>query len=183
VLDPPAEDWVEEARPPASFNARRRPSPFSPTNRDARDGPVRYDLQVLNDARYEVNKPDVVDESVDGEVLIVHLGTGTYYSSRGAGDSAWQLLASGRTASESAGPLGLAEAEVQEFLDQLVSEGLLRPRTAEAAHLAEFRPVSGPLLLEKYTDMQELLLLDPIHDVDEEEGWPTARAGTAEAEA
>jgi hypothetical protein len=31
--------------------------------------------------------------------------------------------------------------------------------------------------------MQELLLLDPIHDVDEEEGWPTARAGTAEAEA
>jgi hypothetical protein len=26
-------------------------------------------------------------------------------------------------------------------------------------------------VLERYTDMQELLLLDPIHDVDES-GWP-----------
>jgi hypothetical protein len=28
-----------------------------------------------------------------------------------------------------------------------------------------------PPVLERYTDMQELLFLDPIHDVDES-GWP-----------
>ncbi len=32
----------------------------------------------------------------------------------------------------------------------------------------------APPALETYTDMQELLLLDPIHDVDET-GWPAAR--------
>lgn len=132
------------------------------------------------ETRYEVNVPDVVDESVDGEVLIVHLGTGTYFSARGAGDAAWQMLASGRTAAECTVPLGQTEEGLQDFLSQLVAEGLLRPRTGGAGPLPELQPVAGPLLLEKYTDMQELLLLDPIHDVDDEEGWPNVRAGAAE---
>lgn len=134
---------------------------------------------VPQEERFEVNRPDVVDESVDGEVLIVHLGTGTYYSSRGAGDGAWQMLASGRTAAESAGPLGLTEAGVQAFLDELIAEGLLRPRDSDLDAAPELSAVPGPLVLEKYTDMQELLLLDPIHDVDDEAGWPNARAGGA----
>jgi hypothetical protein len=32
--------------------------------------------------------------------------------------------------------------------------------------------------LQKYTDMQELLLLDPIHEV-EESGWPATACGSA----
>jgi hypothetical protein len=32
-------------------------------------------------------------------------------------------------------------------------------------------PFQKPLL-QKYTDMEALLLVDPIHEVDEEEGWP-----------
>ena len=104
------------------------------------------------DSRYEVNKPDVVDESVDGEVLIVHLGTGAYYSSRGVGDAAWQLIAAGSTALETSGLLQAAGPAVT--------------------------VVPGEPVLEKYTDMQELLLLDPIHDV-EEAGWPKAKPGAA----
>ena len=34
------------------------------------------------------------------------------------------------------------------------------------------KPLAAPVL-NKYSDMQDLLLLDPIHDVDEEAGWPT----------
>ena len=140
-------------------------------------------LCVPQHERFEKNQPDVVDESVDGEVLIVHLGTGTYFSSRGAGDAAWQMLASGRTPAECSGPLGQTEEALQEFLGQLVGEGLLRPREGGAGPLPELQPVAGPLLLEKYTDMQELLLLDPIHDVDDEEGWPNVRVSVAEGEA
>ena len=33
--------------------------------------------------------------------------------------------------------------------------------------------------LHKYTDMQELLLLDPIHDVDQE-GWPATTESNAD---
>ena len=59
----------------------------------------------MADERYEPNRPDVVDESVDGEVLIVHLGTGAYYSARGSGDLVWQLLAGGATFAEAASAL------------------------------------------------------------------------------
>lgn len=133
-------------------------------------------------ARYEVNHPDVVGESVDGEALIVHLGNGAYYSSRGTGDAAWQLFAAGATVREAASAVadGRAlpdvEAALGRFLDELVSEGLLRPRQADADVVAPAlppAPFSEPVL-EKYTDMQDLLLLDPIHEV-EAEGWPKAR--------
>jgi hypothetical protein len=30
-------------------------------------------------------------------------------------------------------------------------------------------------VLQKYTDMESLLLADPIHDVDEEAGWPQVK--------
>ncbi|MGE0598732.1 MAG: hypothetical protein AB7J35_02765 [Dehalococcoidia bacterium] len=126
------------------------------------------------DARYEVNKPDVVDESVDGEVLIVHLGTGAYYSSRGAGDVAWRLLAAGKTVTEVSDSHGIHPEALSLFVDQLVAEELVRPRTTAPGDVNGLAPVPGEPTLEKYTDMQELLLLDPIHDV-EEAGWPMAK--------
>lgn len=133
---------------------------------------------MTENARYEVNKPDVVDESVDGEVLIVHLGTGAYYSSRGAGDVAWRLLAAGKSVAEAVGSHGIEHDALTGFVEQLVAEDLVRPRTAPPLEVAGLAPVAGAPTLEKYTDMQELLLLDPIHDV-EEAGWPIAKPGAA----
>jgi hypothetical protein len=150
---------------------------------------LRYDRAVSSEARYEVNKPEVVDESVDGEVLIVHLGTGAYFSARGAGDVAWQLIASGATSETVASVLGAKDGGaatcegVDGFVGRLLEEGLIRPRTAEPKPAPVFATVpAGEPLLEKFTDMQDLLLLDPIHDV-EEEGWPNAKplAGTSPA--
>ena len=131
-----------------------------------------------NDSRFEVNKPDVVDESVDGEVLIVHLGTGAYYSSRGAGDAAWQLLAAGSTVAETSAAMGASAGSLETFVAHLLAEGLIRERTKPVEHIAGIQPVTGEPVLEKYTDMQELLVLDPIHDV-EEAGWPKAKPGLA----
>jgi hypothetical protein len=32
-------------------------------------------------------------------------------------------------------------------------------------------------MLQAYTDMQEFMLVDPLHEVDEVAGWPHARSG------
>jgi hypothetical protein len=37
-----------------------------------------------------------------------------------------------------------------------------------------------PPLLEKFDDLQDLILLDPVHEVLEEEGWPHARSAGAD---
>ena len=39
-----------------------------------------------------VNSPHVVHETIDGETIIIHLGTGTYYSLDGVGADIWALL-------------------------------------------------------------------------------------------
>ena len=45
---------------------------------------------------------------------------------------------------------------------------------------AVLAPAGTPkAVVDRYNDMRELLLLDPIHDV-EETGWPNRREGAAE---
>ncbi len=135
-------------------------------------------------ARIRVNAPNVIGESVGGEVLIVNLETGAYFSSTGLGDAVWAMVAgSGDTAGivDVVGARytgdGVREA-VRAFLGQLLEEGLVVGAGADSGAIAAAAPGALPEpfeapVLRKYTDMQDLLLLDPIHEVDET-GWPAA---------
>ena len=71
------------------------------------------------------------------------------------------------------------EPAVTRFVERLLEEALLvaangdgRPLRLRPSRTAPPRLVREPRL-DKYTDMQELLLLDPIHEVDER-GWPNS---------
>ena len=63
-------------------------------------------------------------------------------------------------------------------MDELLAEGLIVHH-----ELGERAPADvprsalefAPPRLEKYSDLEDLLVLDPIHDVDEA-GWPIAKA-------
>jgi hypothetical protein len=138
------------------------------------------------DSSYCVNEPDVVAESIAGEVLIINLRSGVYYSSDGTGEQIWSLLAAGVPVGDVIAGLsgrypadgGEIESAVQTFLDELLVEELLRPAPAAAAAPqpppAEAAPFVAPLL-NRYTDFQELLMLDPIHEVEQAVGWPVAK--------
>lgn len=139
---------------------------------------------MTSDGPWRVNAPHVIAESVDGEVLVVNLLTGAYFSSDGVGDVAWALLSGGATlpaiTAAIAGHYGLPEADIARDLapwfarvleDGLVAEGA-PPAGASPAPLT-FPPVYAPPVMTRYTDMEDLLLLDPVHEVDEV-GWPVA---------
>jgi hypothetical protein len=150
----------------------------------------------------------VVHETLGGEVILIHLDTGNYYSLRGAGSDVWELLEAGGDAQAIADALAaryegdpdLIRSSVAEVLDRLVDEGLAaadqggngHPGGAAANGAAangaaangavangssangDARPFEPPIL-ERYTDMQEYLLVDPIHDVDSG-AWPPREA-------
>ena len=138
-------------------------------------------------ASYRINESEVIAESVGGELLIINLRDGTYYSSDGTGDQIWALLAAHASLSDIAAWLsaryGADMSEVQKavlsFADELEREGLVVP------HLGSDLPVTLPEapdgatfkapMLHKYTDFQDLLRLDPIHEVDPSAGWPNVR--------
>jgi len=138
---------------------------------------------------YQLGSPAVVHETIDGEVIMVNLDTGCYYSLDGAGAVVWAQLMQGASLAHTVEAVGRIytashgdlETALQRLLADLLAENLLKPRDAGAARaiLPKLpaadgqRPFVTPVL-NKHTDMQDLLLLDPIHEVDEA-GWPSAR--------
>jgi Coenzyme PQQ synthesis protein D (PqqD) len=137
--------------------------------------------------RFRVNSPNVIHETIEGEVILIDLKTGTYYSLRDAGAAVWQAMEQGAGEEAIAAGLGsryeASESEIRDavrrLLAELEREGLIRADEGEAA------PATAPsgsdngagrlpfaaLVLEKHTDMQDLILLDPVHEVGAQ-GWP-----------
>lgn len=133
--------------------------------------------------------PHVIFEEADSEVVVVDLVRGIYYYLTGTAAYLWMALHAGKSFSETVASLSdaielIAEVsdDCERFTLDLMNEGLLKPceKMAEAAPSApdpkDF--VTGkyvPPSIETYSDLQDILLLDPVHDVDES-GWPIPRA-------
>lgn len=165
----------------------------------------------MSGGKLRINAPHVVHETIDGETILIHLGTGAYYSLEGLGAHVWGLALTVGDEGEivadvqsryDADSLLVAEA-IGSLLRQLLDEELLAAADAMGADGghgvtatgdANGAPAAGTTLqpdapasslppefaapvLSKYTDMQEFMLIDPIHDVQEEAGWPHVKAG------
>jgi hypothetical protein len=141
--------------------------------------------------RFKINKPKVIHEIFDDEVVIINLNSGNYYSLQNAGARIWELIEREAMRDEIVAEIvarydgtrdEIARA-VNVLLEEFAQEDLIAPATGErgaemsAASLSpagEPRIAFEPPVLNKYTDMEDLLLLDPIHEVDEM-GWPHAK--------
>ena len=139
---------------------------------------------------YILNSPHVVHETIDGETILLHLKTGNYYSFDGIGALIW------RNVIEVGSIENLIKTKVldpeqkqktEDFIESLVGEDLLKKGPlgdASSNNVSDELSslVKGAIdqfkapVLKKYSDMQELLLLDPIHDVEVSEGWPEAKS-------
>lgn len=132
------------------------------------------------------NRPDVIDDVFDGEAVLVNLRTGRYYSLDGTGSEVWRQVLDGadveqmvthfsaRQPEDTDGLEGVLRSYLQLLLDEALLVGTLdgNPIAAHDTALAGFAPT-----LQVFTDMVDLLLLDPIHEVDlDGTGWPSLAA-------
>jgi hypothetical protein len=134
-----------------------------------------------------------VAETLDGETTIVDLDSGTYHALNETGSFIWEGLMSGLEPTPVAEALAAAygidgaaaETAVGELVTELEGQSLVVPAGGKGGapavtssngsangSAAVTRTPYAPPELSTYTDMQELLLLDPIHEVDEA-GWPS----------
>ena len=141
--------------------------------------------------RYEINGPNVIHETIDGETVIINLMSGRYYCLLGSGSQIWNLIEQRASLGQAARWLAqqhqLPETEMLDvmagFVAQLSEEGLIRSQSPSKDDYRGGTEVALPALepgahhpfepptLRTYTDMQDLLLLDPIHELDDA-GWP-----------
>jgi hypothetical protein len=132
---------------------------------------------------YRLNTPLVALQEIEGEAILINFDTGCYFSANRPGAALFELARSGASTAALirglANRRGVSEAEVETavraFLAAAQAEGLLVPFEANGDH-APHANGTGPLAaeaprFEKFDDLQDLLMLDPIHDVDQV-GWP-----------
>lgn len=134
-------------------------------------------------SQFSMNSPNIVGEKFDEEVVLVNLNSGIYYSLRENAAKIWTLLTMGYSASQiialyqqhcSESSEAIA-SQIGQFIDQLIDQDLLLATRRDLIEVEEpFLQSIGLYTiptLEIFSDMQDILLLDPVHDVDER-GWP-----------
>lgn len=140
------------------------------------------------DSIYEVCAPDVVAEDFGGEIVVLNLANGKYFSLLGVSADIWRDLAQGYRRQDIIGHAAASGPEIEAaasgLIADMVREGLIRPVPDEAKGSAPVGAASTTLSLaactevpglEAFDDMAELILADPIHDVEEDMGWPVKR--------
>lgn len=133
---------------------------------------------------------NVSARSFGDEVIAANFVRGVYYSLLGPAAQIWEGLVAGvpldRVVAEvsalsDAEPAAFAAATTS-LVEALLAEGLLveGPPAEEKAWqaVAGSEGQYGLPTLERFTDMEDLLLLDPVHDV-EEMGWPHVNPNAA----
>lgn len=138
----------------------------------------------MGEVFFTIDAKNVFFENFADENVVVNITIGNYYSMKGSANFIWSLLQQPHSSHQLVVAIlneyeidaSLAEKTVSEFLGILQKEQLLLSSNIQDI-ISEVLPVIGkktfePPILEVYNDLQELLLLDPIHEVDEVQGWP-----------
>jgi len=115
------------------------------------------------------NSSKIVSELFEDEAVVVNLVNGSYYSFRSAALEIWKMAEAGYNREQIISACENQDA-CKPFLDYLLTEALAMIDDIPALVPSENK-IQGIPEYSKYEDMKDLLLLDPIHEVDQS-GWP-----------
>ena len=132
---------------------------------------------------YKVNTPSVMYEIIDDGAIVIDGVQGLYYAINGLGAQIFSALDAGMSTqaiyeavSQADAPDSFDISSVENFINTLVDyQIVLRTASEEKSGSSIDFKINKDMELPqvtKFDDLQELLLIDPIHQVDVEEGWP-----------
>ncbi len=145
---------------------------------------------------WSVKESGVIHQEFDGEVVVIDLASGNYFSLPGSAGVLWRQMVQGPCTAQSLIATLIAAYDVDQpsatedvsaFLADLEREGLAVRSAADSpvpssvpvgAEAAARAPYSVPKVT-AFRDLQELFLLDPVHEVDPSAGWPHVAAAPA----
>ncbi len=133
----------------------------------------------MQSTAFGMRDPDVASEDFDGEYVVLDLASGKYFSLLEGAAVVWRGILAGHTLETLCAELPRDDprrSDVAQLIDALLEHHLIVPTDPAteppkeiAAQLAS-RP--GPFQVDMFDDLADLLVADPIHDVDPETGWP-----------
>lgn len=137
---------------------------------------------------YRINFPDVISEPMESEQVVIDLKSGCYFNLNEPAAYIWRMIETGSSLEEMIKALSTNIHEtdqdvalmVEEFIGKLEKEQLIIATDIipnRGFDILPFQNIKfGIPAYQKFDDMQEMLLLDPIHEVSEA-GWPNLPEG------
>jgi len=136
---------------------------------------------MTNKRAFRIRDEHVSVERLSGDVIAVNLSSGTYFSLSGVAADIWSAFTSGAPEDKCAEALEtvygspLPMDEVDALLRECMRYELIEA-VAPSAAVVELpddcqRQAWSPPALEVFDDLQDLILVDPIHDTSAL-GWP-----------
>ena len=131
---------------------------------------------------YVLNEEKMFADVTDGIAIIINSETGIYYGLNGLGTAVYENLTNGVSSEKvlvalkalSGAPADI-ETRYNNFIKAMLDYELIlegADKNAEANIDANIAAEDNfDLSVQEYSDAQELLLADPIHEVKEETGW------------
>lgn len=136
----------------------------------------------MTDAECFRPQGNIIYQTLNHETVIINLENARYYSLNPTASYIWDQLMNHFGVVEIAGAFARGEdSEVNDvmhavaaFVEELVSEELIAPALVTTQNQLAMDPPEvdfGTPEMEKFTDMEKLIPLDPIHQVGAM-GWP-----------
>lgn len=127
---------------------------------------------------FKTNEPNVISESMEEELVVINLESGLYFNFNRSAAAIWKQMEKGFSIEDILKSRKSATKDdeeisrsIEEFFELMQEEKLIVPiECSGSAGMPETIDYEKPEM-EKFSDMQEMLLLDPIHEVSEM-GWP-----------
>lgn len=145
---------------------------------------------------FRINEPSVIYQTFDREVVAVHLNTGSYHTLPGIAGEAFLLLGSTGASTQNVAvelatrydaPAEVIERDLAIFAGQLLQQSMIveidgSPASPSASPMVAGGVARAPYIapqLESFSDLEGLVLIDPVHDVAVA-GWPHTAPETIE---
>jgi len=131
---------------------------------------------------YTLNNDKMFVDITDGVAIVINSETGIYYGMNGLGTNVFENISKGvsvekisDTLKNISGAPQDVEARLSTFINALKDKEIVLDgaESAEKASIDEVVAKADAFSLEvnEYSDAQEMLLADPIHEVKEDTGW------------
>ena len=136
----------------------------------------------MTDSTFLVANTTLAAEEFDGETILIDVVRGLYFSLRGATIEVWRAFAEPRSEADVVDTLCLQlEGSDRGGLEDAISsmrenDLLLSAPEASSASTEKFIATSltfSAPVVEVYSDLADLIAIDPVHEVDASAGWPT----------
>lgn len=135
----------------------------------------------MTDSTFLVANTSLAAEEFDGETVLIDVTRGLYFSLGGSATELWRAFSEQRSEVDVVDTLclqlaGADRAGLTDAIRSMRDNGLLLP-VPEASSVSpkKFMATSSSFALpvvEVYSDLADLIAIDPVHEVNASAGWP-----------